>query len=94
MMSRTQITLDREIQKRVIKRASEAGISFAEYMRRLVDRDLAGPEAKASVEMVFNLGSSGGSNVTANKDAMIGEAIAALRLGHKSLSRAPSRRSR
>jgi hypothetical protein len=79
MMSRTQITLDREVQKRVTKRASEAGISFAEYMRRLVDRDLAGPEPKANVAMVFNLGSSGGSNVAKNKHAMIAEAFEATR---------------
>jgi hypothetical protein len=79
MMSRTQITLDREVQKRITKRASEQGISFAEYMRRLAARDLAGPEPKANVEMVFNLGSSGGSNVAANKDAMIAEAFEAIR---------------
>ena len=78
-MSRTQITLDREVQRRIAKRASEQGISFAEYMRRLAARDLAAPEPKASVEMVFNLGSSGGSNVAANKHAMIAEAFEAIR---------------
>lgn len=79
MMSRTQITLDREVQRRIAKRASEQGISFAEYIRRLATRDLAGLEPKADVSMVFNLGSSGGSNVAKNKDAMIAEAFEAMR---------------
>ena len=35
-MSRTQITLEKELQKQAHRRASEMGVSFAEYVRRLV----------------------------------------------------------
>ena len=50
-------------------------MSLAEYMRRLVARDLAGPEAKADVTCIFDLGSSGGSDIARDKDAMIGDAF-------------------
>jgi hypothetical protein len=76
MMSRTQITLDLEIQRRAQKRASELGISFAEYVRSLVARDLGGARKAPARSAVFDLGSSGGSDIARNKDAMIGEAFA------------------
>jgi hypothetical protein len=41
MMSRTQITLDDEMQRRARRRASDLGVSLAEYFRRLVARDLS-----------------------------------------------------
>jgi hypothetical protein len=76
MMSRTQITLEPEIQRRARQRASDMGVSFAEYVRRLVARDLGGLQPVANPAVVFDLGASGGSNVAANKDAMIAEAFA------------------
>ena len=79
MMSRTQITLEPEIQKRAQKRASDLGVSFAEYVRCLVARDLAGGQRKADPARVFDLGSSRGSHVAKDKDAMIAEAFAAAR---------------
>jgi hypothetical protein len=81
MTSRTQVTLDPELQRQVRDRARELGISFAEYVRRLVERDLGGPEAAADPEAVFNLGSSGGSDVARDKDRMLGEATASRRRG-------------
>lgn len=75
MMVRTQITLESELQKRARQRASQAGVSLAEYVRRLVARDLARPEAKADVTSIFDLGDSGGSNIAVNKDSMIAEAF-------------------
>src|SRR5439155_25066569 len=62
MMSRTQITLDPEIQRRARKRASDLGVSLAEYLRRLVARDLAGSQPAANVAAVFDLGASAGSD--------------------------------
>jgi hypothetical protein len=59
-MSRTQITLDAETQRQARRRAGELGISFAEYVRRLLVRDLGQTEAKLDPSIVFNLGSSGG----------------------------------
>jgi len=70
-----QISLDPEIQ-RARRRASDLGSSLGEYFRRMVARDLGGTPKKASPSIVFNLGSSGGSNVARDKDAMLGEAIA------------------
>jgi hypothetical protein len=79
MMSRTQITLDTQAHRKARQRASELGVSLAEYFRRLVDRDLAGPQPTADVTAIFDLGSSGGSDVARDKDAMIAEAFLASR---------------
>jgi hypothetical protein len=79
MMVRTQITLESELQKRARKRASEIGVSFAEYVRQIVERDLARPGKKTDVSRIFNLGTSGGSNIAKDKHAMIAEAFAAVR---------------
>ncbi len=76
MMSRTQITLEKELQKQAHRRASEMGVSFAEYVRRLVARDLVHPQTKGDLTCVFDLGISGVSDIAAEKDSMIGEAFA------------------
>jgi hypothetical protein len=79
MMVRTQITLETELQRRARERAGQVGISLAEYVRRLVARDLARPETKVNVSSIFDLGASGGSNIAVNKDSMIAEAFGSLR---------------
>jgi len=78
MMSRTQISLDPELQRRARRRAARLGVSFAEYVRRVVERDL-GParRGRGGVAAVFDLGSSGGSDVARDKDAVVGAAFAA-----------------
>ena len=86
MMSRTQITLDPEIQRRARQRASDLGISLAEYVRRLVARDLGTAAARLSPAAVFDLGASAGSNVAKDKRAMVAEAFASRR--HKPRGRA------
>lgn len=78
MMSRTQITLEKELQKQAHRRASEIGVSFAEYVRRLVERDLVHPQPKVDLTCIFDLGVSGGSNIATEKDSMIGEAFASV----------------
>jgi hypothetical protein len=40
-----------------------------------VERDLARPEAGTDVQRIFDLGNSGGSDITRDKDAMIAEAL-------------------
>ena len=77
MMVRTQISLENELQRRARQRASESGVSFAEYVRRLVARDLTRPEMQADVTQVFDLGFSGASDVARNKDSMLAEAFGA-----------------
>ncbi|HEX9585624.1 MAG TPA: hypothetical protein VGB36_14085 [Gammaproteobacteria bacterium] len=77
MPSRTQITLDREIQKRAKARAAQLGVSFAEYVRRLATKDLAEPAPQAEVSLVFDLGRSSGSDIARGKDRLVGEATSA-----------------
>ena len=75
MMSRTQVTLENEMQRRARQRANDLGVSLAEYFRRLVARDLARPEKPAKVDRIFDLGNSGASDIARNKDSMIAEAF-------------------
>jgi GH24 family phage-related lysozyme (muramidase) len=79
MMARTQITLDRQAHRAARARAAALGISLAEYLRRLVAADLSEPQRKVDASVVFNLGASGGSDVSAHKDQYIAEAIQAKR---------------
>lgn len=78
-MSRTQITLDPEMQRCARQRASELGVSMAEYVRRLVARDLGTARKVANPAIIFDLGSSGGSHIAKNKKAMIAEAFSSER---------------
>jgi hypothetical protein len=75
MMARTQITLDPEMQRRARQRANDLGISLAEYMRRLVERDLGAPKAKVDPSVIFDLFNSGGSNIARDKHEMIDRAL-------------------
>jgi hypothetical protein len=75
MMSRMQITLEPEMQRRARQRASDLGISLAEYLRRLVARDLGGPQISGEVASVFDLGSSDHSDMARNKSGMMAEAF-------------------
>ncbi len=79
MVSRTQVTLNSEMHRRARRRASELGVSLAEYFRRLVSRDLARPETKPDVDCIFDLGDSGGSDIARNKTDMIATALASSR---------------
>jgi hypothetical protein len=76
MMSRTQITLEPEMQRRARRRATELGISLAEYIRRLVAEDLGGAHNTVNPARVFDLGSSGDSDIAKEKRAMIAKASA------------------
>jgi hypothetical protein len=79
MMARTQITLSPENHRLARRRAAELGISLAEYVRRLVDKDLQETTpAKPDISVIFDLGNSGGSDIANHKDEYIGEAIEAL----------------
>jgi hypothetical protein len=76
MTSRTQVSLDPQLHRRARRRAAELGISFAEYVRRLVSRDLGEQVRRAEPAAVFDLGSSGGADIVREKDRLIGEAVA------------------
>ena len=79
MMAKTQITLGTEMQRRARQRANDLGVSLAEYFRRLVTRDLARPETAADVDRIFDLGSSGSSDIASQKDSVIAEAFHSTR---------------
>jgi hypothetical protein len=84
MMSRTQVSLDPELHHRARQRAARLGVSFAEYVRRVVERDVgARPRARLGAAAVFDLGSSGGSDVARDKDAMVAEAFASRARGRR-----------
>ena len=71
MATRAQITLRPELQRPARERAAQLGVSLAEYVRRLVVRDLADSDRRADSSRVFNLGNSGGSDASRDKDALI-----------------------
>lgn len=77
MMVRTQISLSAEVHTRVRERAAELGISLAEYIRRLVDRDLSQPPRKTDRSVVFDLGASQRTDIASEKTRMVAEAIGA-----------------
>ncbi|UCC24251.1 MAG: hypothetical protein JSU98_10980 [Gemmatimonadales bacterium] len=74
-MTRTQLSFEREMLRRAQTRAGELGISLAEYVRRLVAEDLGEPAIPADPSAVFNLGRSGRSDIAAEKDEMILDAM-------------------
>jgi hypothetical protein len=78
MAQRTQISLPPEDHRRARARAADLGVSLAEYIRRLVANDLYSARESAPVEALFDLGSSReASDISAHKDAYIGEAVEA-----------------
>lgn len=77
MSSRTQITLEPELDHRAKRRAQELGISFAEYVRRLIAHDLESRPPHGGVEALFGIGDSGGADVAEHKDRYLDEAFGA-----------------
>jgi hypothetical protein len=68
--------MDPELRRHARAKARELGISFAEYVRRLVARDLGEPKPKADISMIFDLCASGEpTDIARDKDKMIGEAV-------------------
>jgi hypothetical protein len=76
MNARSQITMDPELQRRAQAKAAELGISFAEYIRRLIAGDLDEPRAKPDITSLFNLIDEGPpTNIARDKDTMLAEAV-------------------
>jgi len=79
MTVRTQIALQAEDHRRAKDRAAGLGVSLAEYVRRLVARDLGELRPQADPGLIFDLGSSAGSDVASHKDEYLGAALEADR---------------
>ena len=93
MSARTQITMDPELQRRAQAKAAELGISFAEYVRRLVAEDIGESKPKADISIMFDLIDEGPpTNIARDKDKMIGEAVWQNYL--RKTGRKPRRRAR
>jgi len=76
MTIRTQVTIDPELQRLGREKAAELGISFAEYVRRLLARDLDAPTRRWKISAIFDLVDEGPpTNIARDKDEMIGEAV-------------------
>ena len=78
-MTRTQISMDREMLRRARLRATERGVSFAEYVRTLVGTDLGAPQHTSDVCALFDTFDSGGSDVARHKDRMVADAVSEVR---------------
>jgi hypothetical protein len=74
MVVRTQVTLDSDAHRRAKRRASDLGISFAEYIRQVVDRDL-GEQPKTDISAIFGLFESDRSDISSNVDKHLGESL-------------------
>jgi len=64
------------MQRRARAKAAELGISFAEYVRRVVVQDLGEAKPKADISMIFDLIKDGPpTDIARDKDKLIGEAV-------------------
>ncbi len=80
--------LDAEDHGRAKVRASELGISLAEYVRRVVGADLATPSNQADASEIIGMFASGGSDIARHKDDYLAEAVAAkIRRQHRTKAR-------
>jgi hypothetical protein len=79
MMARVQVSFPPEEQRRARARAADLGISFAEYVRQLVARDLGEERRTNDPRELFDLGDSGRSDVATEKHRYVGEAVEAER---------------
>ena len=74
---RTQIALEAEQHALVKRKAADLGISMAEYIRRLVERDLEKAGLSSDISAIFGIGDSGGSDIAVDRKRATAEAIAA-----------------
>jgi hypothetical protein len=74
-MTRTVISIERDLYERARDRAEELGISFAELVRNLLTESLRERRPRADPSIIFNLGSGPPTDIARDKDKMIGEAV-------------------
>lgn len=73
-----RVTLSEADHAQVAEKAAAMGISVAEYIRRLVRRDLEDRAVRSapSVSELFGIGDSGANDVAAQERRYVGDAIA------------------
>jgi len=79
MKVRVQFAIDSDLKRCATERARESGLTFAEYVVKLAEKDVERPKSKTRIESIFDLGSSGGSDIARNKKQMLADAFAARR---------------
>ena len=74
---RTQIALTTEQHALVERKTADLGISMAEYIRRLVERDIQQTGTGTDISAIFGVGDSGGSDIAIQRKRLAAEAISA-----------------
>jgi hypothetical protein len=75
-MTRTVISIERDLYERARERAEELGISFAELVRNLLADNIVEKRPQADPSIIFDLGSSGEeTDIARDKDRLLGEAV-------------------
>jgi predicted CopG family antitoxin len=76
MTSRYQITMNDDLRNQALEKAEREGMSFSEFVRRAIQKEVRDGQPKARVSDIFNLGSSSTpTDIANNKDEMLAEAI-------------------
>ena len=74
---RIHIDLETEQHALAKRKAVDLGISMAEYIRRLVEQDLAQKGPNSDISAIFGIADSGGSDIVVDRKTTTAEAIAA-----------------
>ena len=78
-MTRTVISIERDLYQRARARAEALGMSFAEFVRSLLTEKLGEPRRTVDPSIIFDLGRSAEpTDIARDKDKLIGEAVDAL----------------
>ncbi len=87
--------MDAGLRRRAHARAAKLGISFAEYVRRVVVRDLGEPVARSPVSELFDLVADGPeTDIARDKDRLIADAAWREHAGKLAKSRPSAGRAR
>ena len=74
---RTVITLPDQMHARAKRRAAELGISFAEFTRRLFEKELVAPEPQGDLESICGMVQGTPFDMARDGHSIIGTAVAA-----------------
>jgi hypothetical protein len=75
-MTRTVISIERDLYQRARARAEALGMSFAEFVRSLLQEKLGDAKPKVDPSIIFDLGRSAEpTDIARDKDKLIGEAV-------------------